>query len=433
MRAHSIIGVGIGVGSSNIGIFGMALTALRVKAAKGTGKRQRLSDGHGLHLEVDPLGRKYWNWVFYLPKEGGGTQQAVMRLGTWDEKGITGLTLAQAREQRAHWEGFRQQGIDPRQAKKEQKLKRYGLEVFSRFEAAAWDWFERQQKGSWSERHASDVRRKLEIHILPSLGPLSLHEIRVQHARQLLAPLEAAEKGETGRRCLSIASQILDHAAVNGWVQANPLSSAKRGLAIQQVKTHYPSLQWSEVPDLWQAAESYSTVMDVQTFNALRLQALTFVRPGELIAMRWNEVNWERRQWLIPSERMKGRRDHIVPLSTQALAVLRCQQNINSGREYAFYSSRSKHNHISNMSVNMALIRMGFKGRMCAHGFRALAMTALQEERQIDRIYIDRQLAHVPENKVAAAYNRAEYINERTALMQTWGDMLVSSGMTLPG
>ena len=414
---------------------GMALTAAAIKAAKGIGKRQRLSDGHGLHLEVDPQGRKYWNWVFYLPKKGGGTRRAEMRLGKWDEKGIDGISLAQARQQRAEWESIRQQGRDPRQIKKE-RLQRYGLQENARFEAAARDWYERMRRGNWSERHSTDTRRKLELHILPVLGHLNLEEIRVAHARVLLEPLEAAEKVETARKCLSIASQVLDHAVINEWLAANPFSSAKRSLAIRQVKTHYPCLSWREVPELWQAAEHYASVMDLQTYNALRMQALTFVRPGELIGMRWEEIDWERQQWLIPAARMKGRRghnrDHIVPLSTQALAVLRKQQQINANREHVFHSSRAGSGHISNMTVNMALNRMGYKGRMCAHGFRALAMTALQEERQIDRLHIDRQLAHVPETKVAAAYNRAEYLKERTALLQVWGDMLEGAGMSLP-
>jgi len=204
----------------------VALTAAQIKAAKATGKRQRLSDDHGLHLEVDPQGRRYWNWVFYLPKEGGGTRRAEMRLGPWDEKGNDGLSLAQAREQRAGWEAIRKQGKDPRQIKKEQRLQRYGLQENARFEAAAWDWYERMRRGDWSERHSTDTRRKLELHVLPCLGPLTLVEIRVAHARVLLEPLEAAGKVETARKCLAITSQVLDHAVVNQWLTANPLANA---------------------------------------------------------------------------------------------------------------------------------------------------------------------------------------------------------------
>ena len=414
----------------------MALTTVQIKAAKPTGKKQKLSDGHGLHLLVDPAGRKYWDWVYYMPKEGGGTAQRELRLGKWDEKGIEGLTLAQARQKRQESESIRRQGKDPRQVKKEQKLESYGLEEYSRFAAAAEDWYDRKRSRKWSERHAKDVRQKLNLHILPCLGQLTLSDIRVAHARMLTDPLEVAGKLETAKRCLSIASQILDHAVGNQWLTANPLSSAKRTLEIEPEKAHFPSLPWREVRKLWEAAEAYSEVMDLQTYNALRLQALTFVRPGELIGMRWSEIDWEDQQWLIPAHRMKGRqgkkREHLVPLSSQALAVLRSQERINGNRSYVFHSTRSQSGHISNMTVNMVLNRMGFKGRMCAHGFRAMAMTSLQEVHGVDRIYIDRQLAHVEKNKVDKAYNRAEYISKRTELMQIWGDMLVEAGMSLP-
>jgi integrase len=414
----------------------MALTELQIRNAKAGSKPKRLSDRGGLHLLVDTKGRKYWNWRYRWPPRTSKNKQEEVRLGPYKSDGRRGLSLKEAREQQLYWASVLTSGRRPREVKEQQKGQQFGLQDYSRFEAAAMYWYDRRVRGDWSDRHAKDVLRKLELHILPCLGSLRLDEIRASHGRQLLAPLEEAGKKETASRCLSIASQILDHAAANDWLTANPLSSTKRDLTLRKVKTHYPSLSWRHVPELWQAAENYAEVMDRQTFNALRLQALTFVRPGELIAMRWDEIDWDRKQWLIPAARMKGKknhnRDHLVPLSQQALAVLRSQQQINGTREYVFFSTRSGKGHISNMTVNMVLIRMGFKGRMCAHGFRAMAMTALQEERQIDRIYIDRQLAHVEKDEVDAAYNRALYINERTALMQTWADMLVKAGMSLP-
>ena len=412
----------------------MALTVKEVETAGATGKRYRLSDGHGLHLEVDAQGRKYWNWRFHWPLKGPEQRQCDLRLGRWKGNGKPGLSLKEARQARAEWEAIRQSGRDPRQVKKEKSDRISGMDGTSRFEGAAMDWLGRHQE--WSERHRSDVHSKLRLHVLPALGQLCVEEIRAPHARRMIAPLEAAGKAETARRCLSIAVQVLEHAVINGWAELNPLAGATKGLAVRTVKKHYPSLPWDEVPGFWGAAEHYSKLMDAQTYNALRLQALTFVRPGELIGMRWDEIDWERRQWLIPAARMKGRRghnrDHIVPLSTQALTVLRHQQQISGHHSHVFSSSRSKKGHISNMTLNMVINRMGYKGQMCAHGFRALAMTALQEERKVDRLHIGRQLAHVAENKVAAAYNRAEYIEERTTLMQVWGDMLEGAGMSLP-
>ena len=412
----------------------MALTAKEVEAAGATGRRYRLSDGHGLHLEVDPQGRKYWNWRFHWPLRGPGQKQCDLRLGRCKANGRPGLSLKEARTAHGEWEAIRQSGRDPRQVKKENAYSLCGMDGTSRFEGVAMDWVERHQ--DWSDRHRIDTLSKLRLHVLPALGQLRLQEIRRPHARLMSAPLEAAGKGETARKCLSIADKVLDHGVANGWAEFNPLAGATKGLAVRYIKKHYPSLSWREVPEFWQAAEAYGEVMDLQTYNALRLQALTFVRPGELIGMRWEEIDWERRQWTIPAARMKGRRghnrDHIVPLSTLALTVLRHQQQISGHHSHVFSSTRSGSGHISNMTLNMVISRMGYKGRMCPHGFRAMAMTALQEERQIDRLHIDRQLAHVPESKVAAAYNRAEYIEQRTALMQVWGDMLQEAGMSLP-
>jgi len=203
-------------------------------------------------------------------------------------------------------------------------------------------------------------------------------------------------------------------------------------LAIKSKKGHVPSLRWEEVAQFWRDIAGHSAVMDHQTHNAIRLQALTFVRPGELIAMRWDEIDTARGWWVIPATRMKKGKEHIVPLSQEAMQILKYQKLISGQDTYVFSSNRSKSGHISNMTINMVLNRIGYKGRMCAHGFRAVAMTALQEEQGVDRIVIDRQLAHVPETKIAAAYNRAEYIKERTALMQTWAEMHVKAGMPLP-
>lgn len=411
----------------------MALTAKQIEAAGKDGRHRRLSDGHGLHLEVDDQGRKYWNWRFRWPLRGPDQKQCELRLGPCGANGGPGLSLKEAREARSKWEAVRRSGKDPRLAKKEEGLELRGASA-SRFENVAKDWVERRQ--DWSEQHRNDVLSKLRLHVLPVLGALDVQQIRAQHARIVLAPLDKAGKAETARKCLSITSQVIDHAVVNGWAELNVFAATKKALAIRTVKHHYPCLKWKEIPDFWKAVENYSLKMDHSTHNALRLQALTFVRPGELIGMRWDEIDWDRKQWHIPASRMKGRRghnrDHIVPLSSQALAVLNNQKEISGHHVHVFHSSRASSGHLSNMTINMVLSRIDYSGKMCAHGFRALAMTALQEEKKVDRIYIDRQLAHVPESKVAAAYNRAEYIDERTSLMKVWGDMLEEAGMSLP-
>jgi len=405
----------------------MSLTDAKVKAAKATGKRYPLSDGHGLHLEVDPEGRKYWNWVYYWPLSGKETKQKqrTLRIGAYPL-----ISLRQAREERAKWAEIRRSGQDPREV----KATRVGQssDSASRFEVVAREWFE-LERPRWSERHIKDQEGKLKLHVLPALGDKNVNEIRVAHAELMLRPLNTAGKGETAKRCMTIACAVMDFAVIKELVQANPLSPAKRALPIKHEKKHHPTLKWEEVSKLWQDISRHQGKIEIQTHNALRLQALTFQRPGELIAMRWEEIDWDKRRWMIPAVRMKRSKDHIVPLSTMALAVLKHQQKITGKGSYVFASNRSKkYGHISNGTMNRALNSMGYQGKLCPHGFRAMAMTALQEEKGVERIHIDRQLAHVPETKVAAAYNRAEYISSRTDLMEVWGEMLKEAGMTLP-
>ncbi len=191
---------------------------------------------------------------------------------------------------------------------------------------------------------------------------------------------------------------------------------------------HFPSIAWHEVPELLAALESNPGGADALTVGGLRLLMLTFVRTAELIGADWCEINWEQKVWTIPSERMKGKRgsrkEHLVPLSNQAIEVLQSLNKITGPDGLIFKSIRTRSGYISNNTLNMALKRMGFDGRMCGHGFRSLALTNIQESLKIDLRVVDRQLAHIEKNKVTAAYNRAEYLEEREAMMQKWADLL---------
>jgi len=167
---------------------------------------------------------------------------------------------------------------------------------------------------------------------------------------------------------------------------------------------------------------------DALTLGGLRLLMLTFVRTTELIGADWSEINWKQKIWTIPAERMKGKRgsrkEHLVPLSKQAIKVLKSLLQITGPDGLMFKSIRTSSGYISNNTLNMALKRMGFDGRMCGHGFRTLALTNIQERLKIDLRVVDRQLAHIEKNKVTAAYNRAEYWEEREVMMQKWADLL---------
>jgi integrase len=197
---------------------------------------------------------------------------------------------------------------------------------------------------------------------------------------------------------------------------------------VKQTVEHFPCIAWNELPELLEAMEKNPGGADQLTLNGVRLLMLTFVRTTELIAADWSEINLAEKVWTIPAERMKGKRgsrkEHLVPLSNQAVEALKSLQAITGPKGLIMKSVRTKTGYISNNTLNMALKRMGFDQRMCGHGFRALALTNIQEHLKIDLRIVDRQLAHIEKNKVTAAYNRAEYWEERKAMMQKWADLI---------
>jgi integrase len=404
----------------------MPLTDAQVKAEKPSATRRRVSDGGGLLLEVDPGGGKYWIWRHRYPPSKKGKQQDY-RIGPYPL-----VSLKKARCIRDH---LRRQmlaeGIDPCAAKRQARLERVAVQqALTTFESIALDWHRTKAAGTWSTRHTSDVMLKLQKDILPAIGALPIKEITTQDCLAVLRSIEKRGSPEQAKRTLALISQIFDYAAALGFCPFNPAHSLKRHAPVKQTVEHFPCIAWHEVPELLTALGSNPGGADALTLGGLRLLMLTFVRTTELIGADWNEINWEEKVWTIPAERMKGKRgsrkEHLVPLSNQAIQVLQSIHQITGPDGLIFKSVRTSSGYISNNTLNMALKRMGFDGRMCGHGFRALALTNIQERLKIDLKVVDRQLAHIEKNKVTAAYNRAEYWEEREAMMQKWADLLDS-------
>ncbi len=321
------------------------------------------------------------------------------------------------------------EGINPCVAKRQEKVERFAaLQALTTFEVAARDWHGTKAAGTWSARHAGDVLLKLEKDILPSLGTLPIQEITTQDCLAVLRKIEKRGSPEQAKRTLGVISQIFDYATALGFCPFNPADSLKRHAPVKQTVEHYPCISWEEFPELLQALNTNPGGADPMTLAGVHLLMLTFVRTTELIAADWSEVNWEEKVWSVPAERMKGKRgsrkEHLVPLSEQTLKVLEELHNITGPDGLIFKSIRTKTGYISNNTLNMALKRMGFDNRMCGHGFRSLAMTSIQERLKIDLRIVDRQLAHIEKNKVTAAYNRAEYWEERVGMMQQWADLV---------
>ncbi len=405
----------------------MALTDKEVRALPQGSRRYRVSDGGGLLLEVDPAGGKYWLWRHRFPPTKDGRRQDL-RIGPYPRISLKAARDIRDEQKRLLYED----GINPCDAKKRSKDQRWGKHAQLTFEAVALDWHATKTAGTWTERHSDDVLKKLNKDILPAIGGMAIDAITAQDCLAVLRSIEQRGSNETAKRSLGVISQVLDYAVAIGHCTINPAHSLKRHAPVKQTTSHYPCIAWSELPELLSAMRANSIGADASTLNAMGLLALTFVRTSELIAARWEELDFEEALWTIPAERMKGRRgnrrEHLVPLSRQAAALFQAQHAISGPNGHVFQSQRTATGFISNNTVNMALKRMGFDGRMCGHGFRALAMTNIQEQLGIDLRIVDRQLAHIEKNKVTAAYNRAEYWPQRVEMMQRWADLLDQVG-----
>jgi integrase len=416
--------VNVGVTWTSVGVLEMTLNDAQVKAEKPGTNRRRVSDGGGLLLEIDPAGGKYWLWRHRYPPTKDGKQQDY-RIGPYPR-----ITLKKARQIRdERRQRMFSDGINPCLAKRTEKVERFAAhQALTTFEVAARDWHSNKAAGTWSTRHTGDVLLKLEKDILPSLGALPIKEITTQDCLAVLRKIEKRGSPEQGKRTLGVISQIFDYATALGFCTVNPAQSLKRHAPVKVTVEHFPCIAWKEVPELLEAIKTNPGGADSMTLSGLKLLLLTFVRTTELIAADWSEIKWKEKVWTIPAERMKGKRgsrkEHLVPLSVQTLKVFEELQKITGPDGLIFKSIRTKTGYISNNTLNMALKRMGFDNRMCGHGFRSLALTNIQEQLKIDLRIADKQLAHIENNKVTAAYNRAEYWDERVDMMQRWANLV---------
>ena len=388
----------------------MALTDLAIKQAKPQDKIYYLKDGGSLFLEVTPAGGKNWRFRYRFNGKAG-----VLSPGKYPA-----VSLAEARERAAEARRLLAEGINPGEAKKEAKL---AAQVASAnaFEVIAIEWHEKQLP-RWTAGHAARIMDSLVKDVFPHLGRVNVAELT---APKILACVQKVEKRgavETAGRVLQRINAVLRYAIQTGRTDRNPANDVVGALTAQKVQ-HMPALPRAELPEFYRrlaAANLYQP-----TRIAMHLLVLTFVRPGELRAARWEEFDIERAEWRIPAERMKMRQPHIVPLSRQALALLAKLQPL-TGRGALLFPAMTDHaKPMSENTLSYAMGRMGYQGVATPHGFRALASSTLNEE-GFDPDVIERQLAHAERNKVRAAYHRAEYLDERRKMMQWWADFLDS-------
>ncbi|MDF0604042.1 integrase arm-type DNA-binding domain-containing protein [Neisseriaceae bacterium TC5R-5] len=390
----------------------MPLTDSAIKNAKPSidNKPIKLTDGNSLFLWIMPNGAKYWRMSYRF--EG---KQKTLACGVYPE-----ISLKEARDKCSQARKLLREGQDPNAHKKQQKYQQT-LAAANSFEIIAREWYTKELP-RWTPQHARRVIASLEADAFPTLGKLAINTLT---ARVILDTVRQTEKRgavETAQRVLQRISAVIRFAIQTDRASINPCNDLVGALRAQKVE-HRPALPRGGLKDFYRrlAVEP----MQNTTHLALHLLMLTFVRPGELRAAKWVEFDEERAEWRIPAERMKMREPHIVPLSRQALTLLRQLRSL-TGHSPLLFPARSRHDkYMSENTLSYTMWRMGYKDIATPHGFRALASTVLNEEGFKPDI-IERQLAHAERNKVRAAYHRAEYLEERRTMMQWYGDFLES-------
>jgi len=386
----------------------MPLTDIVAKNAKPREKLYKLADGDGMFLSVRPNGGKYWQMKYRF-----GGKEKTLSFGVYDE-----VSLKEARDKREVARKLLRDGVDPSENKKEIK-REILIKTENSFEAIAREWHEKQTPG-WTPRHADYTIKRLEADIFPSIGYRPINEIKAPELLAVVRIVENRGAVDIAHRVLQTTGQIFRYAIVTGRAERDISSDLKGALKVVKRK-HFSSLPESELPGFLQKLEAYDG--DLQTKLALKLLTLTFVRTTELRGMKWAEIDYNKKEWRIPAERMKMRDPHIVPLSKQALEIIEQLKPISGHLELVFPNRSKPMNYMSENTMLFAMYRMGYRSQATPHGLRATFST-IANEQGFSSDVIERQLAHAERNKVRASYNHAQYLPDRRAMMQWWGDYL---------
>jgi integrase len=399
----------------------MALTDTAIKKAQPAEKQYRMPDDRGLVLLVRPNGSKLWQLRYR--HEG---KEKTASLGQYPD-----VSLAVARAKRDEQRQLVASGSDPVAVKHAQR-KAKAVASANNFEAVAREWWEHWKHARTSDHHVTQTLRRLEADIFPKIGTRPVSEIDAPELVELAKDIEKRGASDLAKRSLQTCSQIFRYAIAHGKARRNPATDVKPSEVLKGRKVaNHARIAISELPTLMRKIEAYQGTP--ATRLAIKLLALTFVRTSELIEAKWSEFDLDAARWDIPAERMKMRTPHIVPLSPQAIAILKTLHTITGGRVLLFPGERDHSKPMSNNTILKALERMGYKHTMTGHGFRGIASTVLHEH-GLDHQHIEAQLAHAERSSVSAAYNHAQYLPQRAELMAWYGNYLesVSKGNVVP-
>lgn len=386
------------------------LTDTKIKTLKSKDRAYKLADSNGLYIYVTKSGTKFWRQKYRI-----NGREKLLSHGEYPF-----ISLANARTLRDAAREQIKKGVDPAITKKGEKTSK-----LNNFEVIARMWHEKQTP-DWSENHAKKVIVSLEKDIFPDLGSIPISVITTQLLLNSLRRIEKRGAYEQARRVTQRCSSVFIFGIASGLIDYNPAQGIQGALK-KPKKQNYNTIDPKELPAFVEALKALNAHPIV--LLATEMLMLTFVRTGELIGARWNEIDIENRLWEIPAERMKKKRTHLVPLSNRAIEILEKLKQYTGHREYIFASPSKPRNPLSNNAILQALKRMGYAGKMTGHGFRHLASTMLNEM-GYNPDAIEKQLAH-KDSTTRGVYNKAELLQERVKIMNDWSNYITSATSTI--
>ncbi|EAU0671627.1 integrase arm-type DNA-binding domain-containing protein [Salmonella enterica] len=402
----------------------MALTDTAIRKTKPTEKPFKLADSSGLYLLIKPNGSKLWYMKFRIDGK-----EKKLAFGPYPD-----VSLFKARQLRDAARAKVREGVDPSADKKIAQQKKKNGHTFRQI---AMNWHGEHRR--WSEHYANTIQRRLEMYVFPDIGDSLIDQITTETLLFTLRKVENKGFLEITARLKNYVTEIMRYAVKKQLIKSNPALDLD-GEFTPPETSHYPALPLDKLPELLSRTDSYCGRL--LTRYALKLSLLFFVRSSELRFARWSEIDWQQKLWIIPEEReqvenvrfshrgTKMRTQHIVPLSDQAIAILKQIEALSGHLSFIFPGEYDQDKCMSDNTVNKALRVMGYdtKKEVCGHGFRAMACSALVESELWSRDAVERQMSHQERNSVRAAYmHKAEHLVARKSMMQWWSDYLDSS------
>ena len=391
----------------------MKLNDRQIKNAKPAEKPFKLNDGKGLYLYINTSGGKLWRFDF-----SHNGKRKTLSIGKYPT-----ISLVEARQAAENARRLLASGQDPSEAKQQEKRERQAA-ALNTFESIARRWHT-DNLHRWKENHAARVLRYFETDVFPAIGAMSIQEIRVSDIKAVIDGVMARGVNNTAEKIREWTGAIFDYAVMLEIVETNPAYSLRKYIPSKQTD-HRPALPREELTEFFRRL--ILAEIEPQNRIALILNMLTFLRSTELRGGQWNEIDFDAAMWTVPAQRMKHEKTapkppHAVPLADWTLELLSELKELTGNTSFLFPSRTKTDGFISDATISRIIERMGYKGRVTPHGFRSLASSVLNEQ-GFNPDAIERQLAHIENNKIRAAYNRADYLNERKEFMQWYSDFL---------